>query len=179
MDLMLDISATGIVSLSGLIRNLYTTPAPPEIVSYTTTTSDGNSSTQDTSTASGNGISMFGNKKYWPFNSTVPQSTTSLSFGNISYNIDTSLFLLPAQSTVDSTNLFITLRAAALTSLVGNLQGVLYVPTAQQETFTKQITNMTVEGSSTVSQATSVIAKVLLGDLGSKTVKTKIFLGGV
>lgn len=73
------------------------------------------------------------------------------------------------------------------------MKGVLYVPTAQQGTITKQITNTTVdmsaygtagdytlfEGSAAVSQATSVIAKVLLGDMGSKTVKTKIFVGGV
>ncbi|KUJ07877.1 heme peroxidase [Mollisia scopiformis] len=196
VDLMLDISTAGVVSISGLIRNLYTTTAPPDTVSYTTTSSGTNSTAQTSSTTSGNGTSIFGSTIYWPFNNTLNSpGTTSLNFETITYPVDDTLFILPSQSTVNSSTNEIVLRAAALTSSASGttMTGVFYVPTSQTGTITKKITNTTLEmssygtagnytlfeGSATVSQSTSIVAKVLLGGVGSQTVKTKIFVGGV
>jgi hypothetical protein len=99
VNIMLDASSAGIVTISGLIRNLYTTIAPPSAVSYTTTSSAGNS-TQTSDTKSGTGTSLFGNTTYFPFNSTIVPGTTSLAIEDVSYPIDDTIFVLPAQSTV-------------------------------------------------------------------------------
>jgi hypothetical protein len=197
VDIMLDISSTGDVSVSGLIRNLYTATSPPATVSYTTTSSNVNSSAQYSDSASGSGTSIFGSTTYWPFNNTVASpGTTSLNFEEVSYPINDETFVLPAQSSVDRTTKSFVVKAAALTSLtegLGSMTGVLYVPEAQQGTITKKITNTTVEMTAygtvgnytlfssanvTVSNAASVVVKVLLGDTASRTVKSKIFQGG-
>lgn len=73
------------------------------------------------------------------------------------------------------------------------MTGILYVPTTQQGTITKKVTNTTVQmtsyatagnytlftGSVIPSQVTSIVVKVLLGDSTSKTVQSQIFVGGV
>jgi len=72
------------------------------------------------------------------------------------------------------------------------MTAVLYVPETQPLTITKKVTNTTFslteygttgnytlyEGSVTVSNAASVIVKVSLGEAASKTVQSKIFVGG-
>ncbi|KAF8859171.1 heme peroxidase [Acephala macrosclerotiorum] len=197
VDLMLDISSDGVVSISGLIRNLYTTTAPPETVSYTTTNSGVNSTTQTSDVTSGNGTSIFGSTIYYPFNSTIssPGTDTLTINSAISYPVNDNIFVLPAQSSVNSTTKEIVLRGAALTSLVGSnsMTGLLYVPTTQQGTITKKVTNVTVEmtnygtagnytlfeGSVVASQATSIVAKILLGGSASRTVRSNIFVGGL
>lgn len=192
VDVIMDISSAGLVSVSGLIRNLYTTITPPDTVSYTTTSAAGNSSAQTTDTTSGNGTSLYGNTTYWPFNTTIEQGTTSLNFEDVSYPINDEIFILPAQSLVNSTALSVDLRAAALTSLAANgaMTGVLYVPTAVEGAINNAIQNVTVsmsaygtagnytlyEGSVvTTSVARSVIAKVVMGDSASRTLKLSIF----
>jgi hypothetical protein len=101
LNIMLDISSAGIVSVSGLIRNLYTIATPPVTVSYTTTSANGNSSAQDSDSASGTETSLFGNTTYWAFNSTISSpGTTSLNFEDVSYPINDEIFVLPAQSSV-------------------------------------------------------------------------------
>jgi hypothetical protein len=199
VDIMLDISSAGSISVSGLIRNLYTTTSPPVTVSYTTTSSNGNSSAKDSDAASGTGTgaSIFGSTTYWAFNSTIASpGTTSLNFEDVAYPINDEIFVLPAQSSVDRTTKSFVVKAAALTTLtegLGSMTGVLYVPEAQQGTITKKVTNTTVEmtaygtagnytmfssGNVTVSNAASVVVKALLGDAASRTVKSKIFQGG-
>lgn len=192
VNVIMDISSVGQVSVSGLIRNLYTTTTPPDTVSYTTTSAAGNSSTLTTDTTSGNGTSLFGNTTYWPFNTTIEQGTTSLNFEDVSYPINDDIFILPAQSLVNSTAVSVDLRAAALTSLAanGSMTGVLYVPTAVEGAINNAIQNVTVsmteygtagnytlyEGSVvTTSVARNVIAKVVLGDSASRTLKLSIF----
>lgn len=72
VDIMLDISSSSVVSVSGLIRNLYTTgTTPPETVYYTTAASGVNSTTQISDMRSGSGASIFGSTIYYPFNSTL------------------------------------------------------------------------------------------------------------
>lgn len=192
VDVIMDIDTTGTVSVSGLIRNLYTTISPPETVSYTLTSAGGNSSAQTSNTTSGNGTSLYGNTQYWPFNSTIDQGTTSVNFEDVSYPINDDIFILPAQSLVNSTAVSVTLRAAALTSLASSdgMTGVLYVPTAVEGTLNNAIENVTVsmteygtagnytlyEGSvATTSVARSVISKVVMGDYASRTLKINLF----
>lgn len=197
VDLMLDVSSAGVVSVSGLIRNLYTATAPPVTVSYTTTNSGINSTTRNSDVTSGNGTSIFGDTMYWPFNSTIssPGTDTLTINSAVSYPVNDKIFVLPAQSSVNSGTKEIVLRGAVLTSLVGSdsMTGLLYVPTTQQGTITKKVTNVTVEmssygsagnytlfeGSVVASQATSIVAKVLLGDSASRTVRSDIFVGGL
>lgn len=192
VDVIMDIDSAGTASVSGLIRNLYTTITPPETVSYTTTSAAGNSSSQTSDVASGNGTSLYGITQYWPFNSTIEQGTTSVNFEDVSYPINDEIFILPAQSVINSTAVSVTLRAAALTSLASSdgMQGLLYVPTVVQGTRNKEIVNVTVsmseygtagnytlyEGSVvTTSVATSVISKVMMGDSASRTIKINLF----
>lgn len=192
VDVIMDINSTGTVSVSGLIRNLYSTIAPPETVSYTLTSTAGNSSAQTSNTASGNGTSLYGSTQYWPFNSTIEQGTTSVNFEDVSYPINDDIFILPAQSLVNSTAVSVTLRAAALTSLVSGseMTGLLYVPTAVQGALINTIQNVTVsmaeygtagnytlyEGTVvTTSVARSVISKVIVGDYASRTLKINLF----
>lgn len=196
VDVVMDIDTAGTVSVSGLIRNLYTSIAPPDTVSYTTySTSAGNSSVQTSDAVSGTGTSLYGNTTYWSFNtSTASPSTTSLNFEDVSYPINDNIFILPAQSLVNKTSKAVTVRAAALTSLASSdsMTATMYVPTSVQGTLNKQIQNVTVpmtaygtagnytlyEGSETLtSVARSVIAKVALGDAASRTLKIKVFNG--
>ncbi|TVY40053.1 WSC domain-containing protein [Lachnellula occidentalis] len=196
VNLMLDISSTGAVSISGLIRNLYYYVAPPTVVYYDTSTTDNvYSAVQVTAAASGFGTSIFGYTIYWPFNNTIASpGTNSLNFEGISYPINDEIFILPAQSTSSRSNFV--LKAAALTSLtesLGTMTGVLYVPERQQGTVSSKITNTTVEmtayatagnytlfssGSVAVANTRSVVAKVLLGDSASRTVKGDLFQRG-
>lgn len=199
VDLGLDISSTGAVSIAGYIRNLYSSVAPPTVVYYDTTTSDNAASAvQVTAAASAYGTSIFGSTIYYGFNSTIASpGTNSLNFEGISYPINDEIFILPTQST-SSRSSFV-LKAAALTSLtqgLGSMTGVLYVPERQQGTVSPKITNTTVEmtayatagnytlfasGSVAVANgpgARGVVAKVLLGGAASRTVKSDLFRQG-
>lgn len=192
VDVMMDIDSAGTVSVSGLIRNLYTTVTPPSTVSYTTASAAGNSTTQTSSTATGSGTSLYGNTKYWPFNSTISQGTTSVDFEDVSYPVNDNMFILPAQSTVNTTAKSVTMRAAALTSLASadGMSGILYVPTAMQGAANNAIVEVPVSMSAygtagnytlyqgsvvATSVARSVIAKVAIGDAASRTVKIRLF----
>ncbi|KAF4625740.1 hypothetical protein G7Y89_g12425 [Cudoniella acicularis] len=166
------------------------------ILNESNTSSGINSTTQTTNTTSGSGTSIFGSTIYWPFNSSISSpGTTSLNFEDITYPINGEIFIPPAQPTVTRATNEIVIRGAALTSLScsSSMADVLYVPTSQAGDITNKITNATVEmttygtagnytlfeGSVTTSQASSIVVKVLLDDAASKTVKSKIFVGGV
>jgi hypothetical protein len=125
---MLDVSSAGVVIISGLIRNLYTTTAPPTTVSYTTISSADNS-TQTSNTESGTGTSLFGSTTYFPFSSTIVSGTTALAIEDVSLPIDDTIFVLPAQSTLTRAAKVFQIKAAALTTLTGSMTAVLYVPT--------------------------------------------------
>lgn len=103
--------------------------------------------------------------------------------------------MLPSQSTVTSDAKTIEIKAAVLTSSLGSgtMDGTLYVPETQQGSMAKKISIVDVpmkvlstngdytlfNGLVSVSNMEGVIAKVAVGSLGSKTVKTKLFAGGV
>lgn len=196
VDVVMDIDTAGTVSVSGLIRNLYTTITPPDTVSYTTySTAAGNSSVQTSDAVSGTGTSLYGNTTYWSFNTSIASpSTTALTFEDVSYPINDNIFLLPAQSLVNTTSTSVTLRAAALTSLAsnGSMTATLFVPTRLQGAVNNEIQNVTVamtaygtagkytlyEGSETLtSVARNVIAKVALVGEASRTLKLEVFNG--
>ncbi|TGO67796.1 hypothetical protein BOTNAR_0035g00050 [Botryotinia narcissicola] len=126
VDVMMDISLFGDVSISGLIRNLYTTTQPPKNISYSTMSSTGNSSSSD---LSGTGTSIFGSTIYWPFNSTVALGTTSLSFNNVPCLVNGNIFVLPAQSSFYSNSGSIIVKSGTLksTSGYGDMTAVLSV----------------------------------------------------
>ncbi|KAH8646904.1 heme peroxidase [Xylariales sp. PMI_506] len=190
VNVALDINNAGIVSVSGLIRNLYAT-SPPATVDYTTTSSVGNSSIQTSSPSSGKGKSfLYGNTVYYPFNTTIDSpGTTSVNIQDLEYPINDNIFILPEQSSASGTKLSI--KAAVLTSLAsgGDMTAVFYVPTPVTGTHAKQIQNVTLEmtesqiagnytiyqGSATLSTLTGVVAKVVLGNIASQTVKTSLF----
>ncbi|KAF3012589.1 hypothetical protein E8E14_005591 [Neopestalotiopsis sp. 37M] len=193
VDMALDVNSAGNVSVSGLIRNLYTSTSPPSTVTYTTSTADGVvSADHQTGTSSGSGTSLFGKTKYWSYNSTIASpGTTQLSFEDQTYPINDEIFILSKQS---SSSRSLTIRAAALTSLNPDgdksMSAVLYVPTSVSGLSVKQIVNQTVAmteygtaGAYTLYQGTSstttghMIAKVLLGDAESRTVKVEKFSG--
>ncbi|KAK6197264.1 Oxysterol-binding protein OBPa [Pestalotiopsis sp. IQ-011] len=194
VDVALDVNASGNVSVSGLIRNLYTDTSPPSTVTYTTSGTDGTSADQTTGTSSGSGTSLFGKTKYWSFNSTTASPGTSLlNFEDQTYPINDEIFILSKQSTSSSRSK-LTIKAAALTSLKpedgSSMTATLYVPTAVSGLFVKQIINETVAmteygtaGEYTLYQGTTstttgdMIAKVLLGDAASRTVKVDKFSG--
>lgn len=191
VDLALDISSAGDITVGGLIRNLWTTTAPGDTVSYSITTG-GVNSTEQSSASSGTGSSLYGNTTYFPFNSSITSDTTDLTIeSTISYPIKTDIFVLPEQSTIDSTTFAYTLRAAALTTIANSndtLTGTLYVPVAYSNVFLKKITNTTLEltatgtagdytlfeGSVTSTTSTNVVIKVNAGDSISATVKSDI-----
>ncbi|ESZ91631.1 hypothetical protein SBOR_7993 [Sclerotinia borealis F-4128] len=193
VDVMMDVSSAGNVSISGLIRNLYTTTQPPDTVSYTTTSSTtAKSSTATSSKKSGSGTSVFGSTTYWPFNSTIASGTTSLSFNNVSYPINDNIFVLPAQSSFDSKTGSLVVKSAALTSASGDgdMTAVFYVPTDQEGTISPKIVHKNVTMTSfgtagaytlyssdavTASSTGTVIVKVIQGDASSRTVKSTIF----
>lgn len=201
VNLALDINSSGTVTAGGMFRYFYSSGSAPSSVSYSftaTTSSDATTTTGTASTASGTGTSMFGNTKYWSFNTTIDSpGTTNLTIEDTTdYDINDSLFILPKKSSVASKGNTMTLRAAALTSLVSDdtdMTGILYVPTSQQGTVLRSIENVTVSmaaydtaGDYTLFQGTSgtldrvadVVAKVILGDQGSATLKTKLFING-
>ncbi|KAF5875650.1 putative l-ascorbate oxidase protein [Botrytis fragariae] len=171
--------------------NLYTTIRPPKNISYSTTSSTGNSSTGTSSNSSGTGTSIFGSTIYWPFNSTIASGTTSLSSNNVSYPVNDNVFVLPAQSSFDSSSGSIIVKSAALTSASGNeyMTAVLYVPTEEEGTISPKIVqqNVTLTSFGTagaytlysntikVSSTGTVIARVAQGDYSSRTVKSTTF----
>ncbi|KAJ5038456.1 uncharacterized protein L3040_007314 [Drepanopeziza brunnea f. sp. 'multigermtubi'] len=203
MNICLDITPDGEVTMAGLIRALAASndsTAPRESVTYHMKTADGTQSDPETTDEpSGNGTSLFGTTTYWAFNSSMGDfeagTAASMDFEDMSYPVNDRLFVLPMQSRVENATGTVTLRAAALTSMmdsgIGNVQGMLYVPTPQPGSLAPRIANVTVEmkamgtageytlfdGSATVVQTTGVIAKVVLGDEGSQTVKTDLFAG--
>lgn len=193
VDVALDIDSTGTVSVSGLIRNLYTTATPPATVSYTTSTAAGNSSSQTSGGVYGSGTSLYGNTTYWSFNTTVASpGTTSVNFEDVSYPVNDEVFILPSRSYVNASETSVLVRAAALTSLAADVTGVLYVPTAVQGTLNKEIQNVTVAMSAyatagnytlyegkvvTTSVERSVISKVVAGGAASRTLKIQMFDG--
>lgn len=194
VDVALDVNASGNVSVSGLIRNLYSDGSPPSTVTYTTSGTDGTSADQTTGTSSGSGTSLFGKTKYWSFNSTTASPGTSqLNFEDQTYPINDEIFILSKQSSSSSRSK-LTIKAAALTSLKpedgSSMTATLYVPTAVSGLFVKQIINEMVTmteygtaGEYTLYQGTTstttgnMIAKVLLGDTASRTVKVDKFSG--
>ncbi|RDW79676.1 hypothetical protein BP6252_04314 [Coleophoma cylindrospora] len=196
VDVALDINSTGSVSISGLIRNLYTTETPPSTVSYTTGSSTGNSTVQSSTTVNGTGTSLYGNTAYWAFNSTIDSpGTTTLDFETVSYPVNDEIFVLPTQSSVNTTDKSFVISAAALTSLAlsDGMTAILYVPTTISGTVSKQVQNVTVamteyamagdytlySGSVTAATAASVVVKVVMGSASSRTVKSKLFVGGI
>ncbi|KAI9050226.1 hypothetical protein LZ554_006365 [Drepanopeziza brunnea f. sp. 'monogermtubi'] len=203
VNMCLDIAPDGEVTMAGMIRALAAptdSTAPPESITYHMKTADGTESAPETTDDQmGNGTSLFGTTTYWTFNSSLGDAeagtTASMDFQNMSYPVNDRLFVLPMQSRVDNSTGAVTLRAAALTSMIdsgiGSVQGMLYVPTPQPGTLAPRIANVTVDmkpagtageytlfgGSATVAQAAGVIAKVVIGDMGSQTVKTELFAG--
>lgn len=196
VDLQLDISPAGVVSIAGRIRNLHARTAfPPLRVPYTISSPGGSVSKHTSDFLSGFGTSIFGFTTYYSFKTTISSpSVTSLSFGDTSYPINDEIFVLPTQSTVLSAVRSFTIRAAALTSLNKGsaVKAVLYVPTSQHGTFAKKVVANTFSmnaygtageytlyttGGVTVANAESVIVKVVKGNTASRTVKSEIFTG--
>jgi hypothetical protein len=202
VDIIMDITTTGIVSLSGEIRNLYngTSSTPLTTASYTYTSSSGNSSAFTTETynaTTGAGTSQFGNTSYYAFNVTLDSPGTTLFNieDNISYPINDEIFILPNWSVVNQTAKSVSVYASALSSSIpasGNLTGVLMVPTSQSGTVTHTIVNTTLTmeevsvagdytifgGEATVERTGfPIIALVYLGDgeVKSRTVKVDLF----
>ncbi|KAF7918411.1 uncharacterized protein EAE97_011866 [Botrytis byssoidea] len=192
VDVMMDISLFGDVSISGLIRNLYTTTQPPKNISYSTTSSTGNSSTGTSSDLSGTGTSIFGSTIYWPLNSTIALGTTTLSFSNVPCPVNGNIFVLPAQSSFYSSSGSIIVKSATLTSVSGNedMTAVLYVPTKQKGTISLKIVQQNVTltsfsnaraytlystGTKKVSSTGTVIIRVSQGGSSSRIVKSTTF----
>ncbi|KUJ21869.1 heme peroxidase [Mollisia scopiformis] len=197
VDFIMHCSPGGSVRIEGFIRALWTTTPPPNKITYNTVTSSGNVSRQHASdAASGSGSGLFGSTTYYHFViGTDSPGTTSMNFQGYSYPIDDTIFVLPTQSTVKPDANTIEVKAAVLTSSLagGTMEGTLYVPETQQGSMAKKITMVTVpmkflstngnytlfDGLVSVSNVEGVIAKVAVGSLGSKTVKTKLFNGGI
>lgn len=191
IELATDIDSTGSVSISGRIRNLYSSGSAPTDVTYTISGSSGDF-TATSDTASGTGGSLFGSTSYYAFNSTIDSpGTTALSFGDVSYDINDEIFVLPAKST--TSNRSGTVKAAVLTSSVTNdaMELVLYIPGAISGTAARVIATSTVTMteygtagnytlysasiSGNVGSGSGTIVKAVMGDLASKTVKVEIF----
>ncbi|KAK6071116.1 wsc domain-containing protein 2 [Seiridium cupressi] len=191
IDLATDIDSEGSVSLAGRIRNLYSSGSSASTVSYTVTGATGDF-TATSAAASGTGTSLFGSTSYYSFNTSIESpGTTTLSFGDVTYDINDSIFVLPAQSTTSSRNG--TIKAAVLSSLVSDedLQAVLYVPGAVSGTRARVISTQTVtmseyatagnytlysaDVSGNIGSGSGTVVRVVLGDLSSATVKTDIF----
>jgi hypothetical protein len=194
VNLALDVNSSGSVSLSGLIRSLYTDIEPPATISYTTSGSSGLSAIQQSSTASGTGTSLYGNTTYYPFSTTIPSGTDSLNFETVTYPINDNIFVLPAQSSVSGST--ITVKGAALTSLGTSMTGTLYVQQSMEGTVSPKIVPTTIqmsssgtagdytvyEGSATVTSLPGPPAPLVflvgVGGKQSAAVKTDIFVGG-
>ncbi|TGO12609.1 hypothetical protein BTUL_0085g00190 [Botrytis tulipae] len=192
VNVMMDISLFGDGSISGLSRNLYTTTLPPKTVSYSTMSSTGNSSTGTSSDLSGTVTSIFGSTIYWPFNSTIAPGTTSLSFNNVPYPVNSKILILPAQSSFDSSSGSIIVKSATLTSASGNgnMTAVLYVSTEQKGTISLNIVQQNVTltsfgaarayilyptGTKKVSSTGTVIVRATQGGDSSRIVKSTTF----
>ncbi|CZR56980.1 related to beta-1,3 exoglucanase precursor [Phialocephala subalpina] len=192
VDFNMHISSGGSVRIEGLIRALWTDTAPPNQISYTLVSSSGNGSTHLSDAASGTGSGLFGSTTYYHFViATDSPGTTGMTFEGFTYNFSDEIFILPSQSTVKSGANTIEIKAAVLTSTLngGTMTGTLYVPETQEGTLAKKINIVTVpmtvlstngdytlfDGLASVSGVSSVIAKVAVGDTGSKTVKTTLF----
>lgn len=192
IDLATDVNSAGTVSIGGQIRYLYSSGSAASTVTYTVSGSTGDF-TATSAKASGSGTSLFGSTSYYSFNTTIDSpGTTTLSFGDIDYTINDSIFILPAQSTTSTRN-GARVKAAVLTSLVtdDDLSAVLYVPGSVSGTRARKITTQTVTmseygtaGNYTLYQASisgnvgsgsGTIVKVVMGDLASQTVKVDIF----
>lgn len=191
VDLATDISSEGTVSISGMIRSLYSTGSAPSNVSYTITGETGNFAAT-TAKASGTGTSLFGSTSYYSFNTSIDSpGTTSLSFGDIEYSINDNIFILPVQSTAGSRTTSI--KAAVLTSSLTDaaVNAVLYVTGSVSGTRARTITTQTAAmseygtaGNYTLYQASvtgnvgsgsGLIVKAVTGELASQTVKVDIF----
>lgn len=195
VDVIMDISTSGTVSLAGSIRNLYdsTTTEPVTTVSYTYTSTSGNSSdliSDAYDSTTGAGTSQFGSTAYYSFNTTIESPGTSYLTieSSISYPINDEIFVLPNWSIVSQRAGTITLVAAALTSTLSaneTMTGVLMVPTSQSGTVSQAIVNSTI----TMTEfATAGDYTLFEGDYtsassggrgggGGSTIVTKVFLG--
>lgn len=195
VDLGMDVSSAGVVSLSGMIRYLYTSGTPNTTVPYSVTTAAGNSS-KTSGTKAGNGTSLFGSTYYWDFNTTLESGTTAVNFGNVSYPVNDDLFMLPYQSKATSNGAQsgnATIRAAVRTELVADDSAtvMLYVPkrdtssravviNVQNVTMSEVKTagNYTIFEASakgTFSTGSGVIMKVISGENVSRTIKIDLF----
>jgi len=196
VDFQMHCSPGGSVSIEGLIRALWTDTAPPNQISYNVISSSGNTSTHLSDAASGSGSGLFGSTTYYHFLiGTSSPGTTSISLENYTYPINDEIFILASESTVSTNPNTIEIKAAVLTSSIagGTMVGTLYVPEAQEGSKSPKITIVNVpmsflstngaytlyDGKVSVSNVTGVIAKVAVGNNGSKTVKTNLFAGGV
>lgn len=193
VNLQMDLSPSGDVTISGFIRNLATTTnaSPPTTVPFITA---GNATQQFSHTASGTGTSMYGATTYYPFTSTLTPGSSSLAFGGVSYPINDQIFILPTKSYITGASKDITMSAAALTTMKGDMNAVFYVPTAVSGTASNAIVNgtITMKASGTagkytiytatkrVSNLKGVIAKVVMnqGVASSATIKTELFVNG-
>lgn len=191
VDLATDVNSEGTVSISGLIRNLYSSGSAPSTVSYTVTGGTGDF-VSTSAKASGTGTSLFGSTSYYKFNTSIDSpGTTTLSFGDIEYPINDNIFILPVQSTASSRST--TVKAAVLTSSLTDaaVNAVLYVTGSVSGTRARTVTTQTVAmseygtaGNYTLYQASltgnvgsgsGLILKAVTGDLASQTVKVDIF----
>ncbi|KAK6587424.1 hypothetical protein PZA11_000714 [Diplocarpon coronariae] len=190
-NLIYDISDDGSVRIEGLFRYLKTGDvAAPDTVSYTTISS-APSTKHDSNGVVGTGTSLFGNTTYWSFEGAIASpGTTSLSFQGVEYPLNDEILLLSAQSNI--TGDVIRIKAASATSITGGLgsaNAILYVPVAQEGSRAVRISQVTVpltqfatagnytlyQGMARVENTDNVIAKVVLGDKESQTVKTSLF----
>jgi hypothetical protein len=135
VDVQMHLYDSGTVNVSGLIRNLWTTTAPGNTVTYTI----GNSSDVQTSDpSSGTGFGLFGSTTYFPFSSNISPGTTSLDIQGSSFPIDDNIFIIPGQSSVDNISKIIVVEAAMLTSLTtpgGELTAVFMSPRHKRGVF--------------------------------------------
>ncbi|KAL2072695.1 hypothetical protein VTL71DRAFT_12038 [Oculimacula yallundae] len=192
-NVVMHISWKGSVSMEGLLRNLWTSTPPPEKVTFATISSSGTLNEHESNDVVGTGTSLFGNTTYWDFSEDISSpGTTALGFQGTTYPINDMLFILPARSNVDPDSLEISIRAAAATSItggIGNMEAILYVPVPQDGTKSLKIMTVTVplkkyakagsyrlfKGSVKVLNVKNVVAKVVLGDSESQSVKTSLF----
>jgi hypothetical protein len=191
VNVAMDIDSTGAVSISGLIRNLYTTEALSTAVDYTISSASGNLSAT-TNTTAGSGTSLFGSTAYWSFNSSLPSpGATSLHVGDISYPVNDNIFIMAPQSNASGRNSAV-VKAAVLTSLLSDddMLAVFYVGTLISGTRARVVSpqNVTmvqygtagdytlyeVTATGNVGAGSDTIVKVVMGNLASRTVKVSI-----
>lgn len=177
VNVVLDISDAGEVSISGLMRNLYTDIDPPATVSYSTSGTSGISSIHTSGSVSGTGTSLYGSTTYWPFTTTISSpGTTSLNFQTVTYPVNDNIFVLPSQSSVSGST--ITVKGAALTSLGGAMTGTVYVQQSMEGTVSPKIVPTTVQMSSFGTAGKYTIYEGNLNLPGKQTVVVKMTVGG-